>query len=94
MTDAEREALVERLAKTAYLTAYPTRVWETASATERRRWRRVAVSLLAVAEPVVREDCIGATREALNSYGRWNAAITPDTLMTKIEPAIRARGAA
>lgn len=81
MTDAEREALVERM-----LDAFSDNEWRTSSSAMR--------AALSVAEQVVRDDCIAAARDALNSYGRWDGAITPDTLMAKIEPAIRARGAA
>lgn len=52
--------------------------------------------ILAVVAPLIaaaeRERALAATRAALNAYGRWNGAITPDTLMAKIEPAIRALG--
>lgn len=36
------------------------------------------------------ERAIQQTREALETYGRWNDAITPEKLMAHIEPAIRA----
>lgn len=89
MTDAEREVLVERMA-----VAFVGLRWIGAPEALRAAWRQDMHAALIVAERVVREDCIAVTREALNRYGRWDAAITPDTLMAKIEPAIRARGAA
>lgn len=91
MTGAERDALVERMTDAA-ADAYMDNEWITFTAAMRAAIR----AALAVAEPVVRDDereaCIAATRKALAAYGRWDAAITPETLMAKIEPAIRARG--
>jgi len=85
MTEAERDALVERMTDAA-ADAYMDNEWITFTAAMRAAIR----AALAVAEPVVREDCIAAARKALAAYGRWHAAITPETLMAKIEPAIRA----
>lgn len=89
MTDAEREALVERMTDAA-ADAYMDNEWITFTAAMRAAIR----AALAVAEPVVREDereaCIATVRKALAAYGRWQGAITPETLMAKIEPAIRA----
>ena len=97
MTDADREALVERMA--SVIARADGNDWQALESTYNGRqakavYRKQAFAALSVAEPVVREDereaCIAATRKALAAYGRWQGAITPDTLLSKIVPAIRA----
>lgn len=104
MTDAEREALVERMALAICNTdcadmgfpSYPTDMVRFRDVSGYSQYVNRARAALTAAEPVVRADereaCIVNARTALDRFGAWNGSITPDKLIKPIEKRIRARG--
>lgn len=56
MTEAEREELIEKMAKAAW-ESDGAESWEKARETGRKSYLRESRAALAVAEPVIREEC-------------------------------------